>query len=308
MSIAATPAAWHGARRITRRRIPPAFVFGAFVLPFAALTILFGLWPIVLGTGVSFTRSGTALRPSPDFVGLANYAAILADPVFLASLRQTLLYTALAVAANLGFALLYALLLDSRLVGRLGIAFKLAVFLPIVTPDVAGYVVWRWLYDQSFGAINAALVLLGLPRFGGLASTATVLPAVLIAELWHHAGFYVIVFLANLAICDPALDEAAALDGAGRLRRLWHVVLPQLRPAIAINLVYAVIQFLKTFTVVVVMTKGGPADATNFVSYYAYQLFNEGDYGQATAMATVLFAIVLLISLSAYALAQRGRA
>ena len=100
----------------------------------------------------------------------------------------------------------------------------------------------------------------GLPRFGGLASTATVLPAVLIAELWHHAGFYVIVFLANLAICDPALDEAAALDGAGRLRRLWHVVLPQLRPAIAINLVYAVIQFLKTFTVVVVMTKGGPAD------------------------------------------------
>ena len=182
------------------------------------------------------------------------------------------------------------------------------MFLPVVTPDVAGYVVWRWLYDKSFGAINAALVLLGLPRFGGLASTATVLPAVLIAELWHHAGFYVIVFLANLAISDPALDEAAALDGAGRLRRLWHVVLPQLRPAIAINLVYAVIQFLKTFTVVVVMTKGGPADATNFVSYYAYQLFNEGDYGQATAMATVLFAIVLLISLSAYALAQRGRA
>jgi ABC-type sugar transport system permease subunit len=131
---------------------------------------------------------------------------------------------------------------------------------------------------------------------------------VLLAELWHHAGFYVVIFLANLAVCEKALSEAAAIDGAGPLQRLRFVILPQLRPAIVINVIYALIQFLKTFSVVVVMTKGGPADATNFVSYYAYQLFDAAQYGRATAMATILFAIVLAISLVAYQGAERGRA
>jgi ABC-type sugar transport system permease subunit len=275
-------------------------IFYLFALPFAALTILFGLWPIGLSIQVSLTESATALQPAPHYVGLANYAAIFADPVFIASLGRTLLYTALAVPVNLCFALAYALLLNSPALRGGATFFKLAVFLPVVTPDVAGYVVWHWLYDQSFGAVNAALKALALPPFGGLAQPGSALVAILVAELWHHAGFYVLIFLANLAILDRAQDEAARIDGATVLQRFRHVVLPQLRPAIAVNLVYALIQFLKTFTVVVVMTKGGPADATNFVSYYAYQLFDSAQYGQATAMATVLFAIVLLLALAAY--------
>jgi multiple sugar transport system permease protein len=306
MDMALRPFAIAGRARSPRLR--GNGVFYVFALPFAAMTILFGLWPIALSIETSFTASATALKPSPSFVGLANYAAILADPRFLASLWRTLLYTALAVALNVGLALLYALLLDSRAISRGRGFFKLAVFLPVVTPEVAGYVVWRWMYDQSFGAINAALKLLGLPVFGGLASPATVLPAVLLAELWSHAGFYVVIFLANLAICDRALEEAAEMDGARPWQRLVNVVLPQLRPAIAVNTVYALIQFLKTFTVVVVMTKGGPNDATNFVSYYAYQMFDQSEYGQATAMATVLFAVVIVAALGAYALSERGRA
>jgi multiple sugar transport system permease protein len=177
----------------------------------------------------------------------------------------------------------------------------------VVTPDIAGYVVWRWLYDQSFGAVNAALALLGLPGFGGIASASTALLAVLLAELWHHAGFYVVIFLANLAIVDHALQEAASIDGASAVQRLWYVVLPQLRPAITINVIYALIQFLKTFTVVVVMTKGGPNGLTNFVSYAAYQLFDQARYGEATAMATILFALVMIVALAAFFLAERGR-
>jgi ABC-type sugar transport system permease subunit len=104
-----------------------------------------------------------------------------------------------------------------------------------------------------------------------------------------------------------ALEEAAKVDGAGAWARFRHVILPQLRPAIVINLVYATIQFLKTFTVVVVMTKGGPAESTTFVSYLAYQYFDQARYGAATAMATILFAVVILLSLLAYALGERGR-
>lgn len=281
-------------------------VFYLFVLPFAALTAVFGVWPIALSVQVSLTASATALGASPIYVGLANYATILADPVFLASLWRTLAYTVMAVAANLVFALAAAVLIDSPRLRRGTMVFRLALFLPVVTPDVAGYVVWRWLYDRSFGAVNAAAGLLGLPPFGGLSSLDTVTIAVLIAELWHHAGFYMIVFLANLAIRDRALEEAADIDGATAWQKWRYVVLPQLRPALVVNLVYATIQFLKTFTVVVVMTKGGPSDRTNFVSYYAYQLFDQGRYGEATAMATLLFAIVLVLSLGAYRLAEQG--
>ena len=287
-------------------RPPPVGVFWLFVLPFAALTAVFGVWPIVLSIQTSFTASASALKPNPTWVGLANYAAIFADPVFVASLWRTLLYTLLAVASTISLALLYALLLNSALIGAGRTWFKLAVFLPVVTPDIAGYVVWRWLYDQSFGALNTALSALHLPTFGGLASTSTVLQAVLVAELWHHLGFYVVIFLANLALCDKGQMEAADIDGANALEKFWHVVLPQLRPALLVNSVYALIQYLKTFTVVAVMTKGGPNDATNFLSYYAYQLFDQGRYGEATAMASVLFAIVIVLAAGLMRL-QRAR-
>ncbi len=283
-------------------------VFYLFALPFAGLTVVFGLWPIVLSMQVSFTASASALKAVPSYVGFANYLAVLADPLFAASLWRTLVYAAMSVVANLGFALAFALLLNAAFIGRVRGFYKLAVFLPVVTPDVAGYVVWRWLYDQSFGAVNAALKLVGLPSFGGIAAPATAMLAIMLAELWHHAGFYMVIFLANLAVCDKALEEAADIDGARRWEKLWFVVLPQLRPAIVINLVYALIQFLKTFTVVVTMTKGGPNGATNFLSYYAYQFFDEARYGEATAMATILFAIVLAIAATVYALGERGRA
>jgi len=287
-------------------RTPAIGVFWLFVLPFAALTAVFGVWPIVLSIQTSFTASASALKPSPTWVGFANYLAIFADPVFVASLWRTLLYTLLAVTSTIVLALLYALLLNSALVGRGRTFFKLAVFLPVVTPDIAGYVVWRWLFDQSFGALNIALAALHLPTFGGLASTSTVLQAVLVAELWHHLGFYVVIFLANLALCDKGQTEAADIDGATALQKFWHVVLPQLRPALLVNSVYALIQYLKTFTVVAVMTKGGPNDATNFLSYYAYQLFDQGRYGEATAMASVLFAIVIVLAVGLMRVQARG--
>jgi ABC-type sugar transport system permease subunit len=294
-------------RYLVRPRPAPIGVFWLFVLPFAALTAVFGVWPILLSIQVSFTASSSALQPSPQWVGWANYASIFADPVFIASLSRTLVYTALAVVSTIALALLYALLIDSALIRRGRTLFKVAIFLPVVTPDIAGYVVWRWLYDQSFGALNAALAVLGLPAFGGLASVETALIAVLVAELWHHVGFYVVIFLANLALCDKGIAEAAEIDGADAWQKFWHVVLPQLKPALLVNTVYALIQYLKTFTVVAVMTKGGPNDATNFVSYYAYQLFDQGRYGEATAMASVLFAIVIVLALAMMRM-QQGRA
>lgn len=282
-------------------------IFYLYLAPFAALIGLFGLWPIAQSIKIAFTDSYSALSPNPVWVGFANFASLLDDPFFVTSLSSTLIYTVIAVAVNLSFALAAAMLLEARLLGKARTLFQLALFLPVVTPDVAGYIVWKWMYDGSFGALNAFIGFFGFEPVGWISSRGSAMWAILAAELWHHAGFYAIVFATNLKLLDAALDEAAKLDGAGPLARFWYVTLPQLRPALTVNAVYATIQFLKTFTVVVVMTKGGPAFSTNFLSYYAYRKFDEGLYGVATAMATSLFVIVIILAMGLYRYGDRGK-
>ena len=282
------------------------WVFYLYVLPFAALIVTFGLWPIVQSIHISFTESFTALSPDPVYVGWENFRRIFGDHMFIASLRLTLGYTLVSVVANVAFALAYALLLAGPWVTWGNVFFRMAVFLPVVTPDVATYIVWKWMYNQDFGAVNAALTAVGLPEFGGIASPRTVIAALVIAELWKHAGFYAIIFFTNLKMIDPVYYEVARLEGASYSQQLRHVVLPQLRPSLTINAVYAVIQFLKTFTAAMVITRGGPNFASNFVSYYAYQKFDRAMYGEATAMATVLFAIVVGVTILMYWLSVRS--
>ncbi|KAJ54312.1 hypothetical protein ACMU_19000 [Actibacterium mucosum KCTC 23349] len=290
---------------LARRWLGENATFYLFAAPFAALTIVMGLWPIALSIQTSFTESYTALSPQPTYVGFANYIEVFGDPVFTKSAWLTLRYTVLAVVLNLVIALFYAMFLSSVLLSRGAWIFKLCCFLPVVTPDVAGYIVWKWMYSGDFGAVNAALTALGLPEFGGVSQVSTVTLAILIAEMWYHVGFYVVIFLANFAMLDRTLDEAAHLDKAGFWRKFTRVTLPQLRPAITINSIYALIQFLKTFTVVVVITKGGPGTATNFVSYYAYRQFDQAQYGTATAMATILFSVIMVLAFALYWYNQR---
>lgn len=272
-------------------------VFYLLVLPFALLTLVMGVWPIVLGVLVSFTDSYTALTDAPVYVGLENYAAIFQDDLFLHSLWQTLLFTVVSVILNVAAALGLALILASRPMRHAAPVFALALFLPVVTPEAATFIVWKWMFSLDFGAVNALLERLGLPDFAGTTRPFSAFATLVLVEWWHHVGFYTIVFLTNLKLLDPALDEAARIDGADLLRRVRSIWIPQLRPAIAINTVYAVIQFLKTFAAVVIITNGGPNFSTNFLSFYAYAKFNMADYGQALAMATVLFVIVLVLAL-----------
>lgn len=274
--------------------------------PFALLTAVFGLWPIATSVLVAFQDSTTALGDQPEWAGLANFRAVLGDPAFMRSLWLTLAFTVLSVVLNVAAALGLALFLALRRLRYVLPIMVFALLLPVVTPDVATLVVWKWMLDQRFGAVAAVLASLGLPPFPGLTQPGTAFASLVLVELWHHVGLFTLVFLSNIRLLDPALDEAASIDGAGWAARFLHVRLPQLRPAILVNTVYAAIQFLKTFSVVVVVTKGGPNFATNFVSYYAYQRFAEGEYGEATAMATVLFLAALLVSLLLVRVGARG--
>lgn len=277
-----------------------------FVLPFASLTIVFGLWPIVMSIQLAFMENMSAFSDQPTFVGLENFRTVLADPAFADSLWRTLLFTVLSVVINVVLALALALFACQPSLSRIGPFLKLAIFLPVITPDVASFIVWKWMFNQDFGVVNAVLLNLGLPPFAGVTTATSAFVTLLIIELWHHVGLYAIIFMTNLQLLDASIDEAAQIDGAGRWQRLFYVTIPQLRPAIAVNTVYALIEFLKTFTVIMVITKGGPNFATNFVSYFAYTKFDTALYGEATAMATILFVIVFAIAAATYWWMERG--
>lgn len=271
-----------------------------FLAPFALLTALFGIWPIAESIRVAFTDSYTALSDAPAYIGFENFRTVLADGAFLSSLWRTLAFTALSVVLNVAAAVGLALMLAHPALWRARTLFKLAIFLPVITPDVASFIVWKWMFNQNFGVVNQALLALGLPPFDGITQPGSAFTTLILVEAWHHVGLYTLIFLTNLQMLDKSLEEAAAIDGASSWQRMRYVVIPQLRPAITINTVYALIEFLKTFTVIVVVTKGGPNFATNFVSYYAYSKFNSAQYGEATAIATILFVIVFAIAAGSY--------
>ncbi len=271
-----------------------------FLLPFALLTGIFGIWPILEGIRVAFVENSTALSDDAAYVGLDNFRAVLGDDAFVSSLWRTFAFTFVSVAINVALSLALALLLADRRLERGRTIFKLAVFLPTITPDVAGFIVWKWMFNQDFGAVNHALTAIGLPPFPGITTAAGAFITLVIVEAWHHVGLYTLIFLTNFQLLDRSLDEAAQIDGASAWQRLIRVKLPQLRPAITINTVYALIEFLKTFTVVFVITKGGPNFSTNFISYYAYSKFNTGAYGEAAAMASVLFVLVFGMAVTAF--------
>jgi ABC-type sugar transport system permease subunit len=271
-----------------------------FLFPFACLTAVFGIWPILLSLVVAFTDSYTALSDHPVFVGWHNFRTIAADPLFLSSVAMTILFTVTSVILNVILALAIALFLNSRAFRHTSPALQAVMIIPVIAPDVATFIVWKWMFNQNFGAVNAVLSALGLASFPGITTATGAFMVIVIVEFWASIGFYALIFLANFRLLDPSLDEAARIDGASLPQRVCLVWIPQLRPAIAINTVYAVINFLKTFTVILVITGGGPNFHTNLLSYYAYTKFNAGEYGEATAMATALFALVLLFSYGAF--------
>lgn len=268
-----------------------------FIVPMLAVVLVFGIWPILKSIQMSFTDKGSSLKLNPVYIGLENYIDIFKDPYFRASLWITIKFTIVSVPANVLAALFLALLLGHRAIRRGGVFFKLSVFLPVVVPIIATSVIWKWMYNTDFGAINAVLIGMGLPKWGGLSNSRSVLWSLGIVELWKHVGLYTVIFITNLQLINEEMYEAAHLEGASYMQRLVKITIPELQPAFALNFIYATIQFLKTFAVALVMSQGGPNYASNFLSYYAYTKFRIAEYGQATAMGTVLFLVVIFISL-----------
>ena len=264
-----------------------------FVLPMLVLFAVFRFLPLAGSVGMSFTDFRISGQWDP--VGLDNYQRLLADPVFLSSLRVTLVYAAIYVPLTVGTALGTALLLNSVVFAR-GL-FRGALFLPYVTSFVLAGVIWRWVYEFD-GLLNGLLAKVGLAPVGFLQESALVLPALSVVAAWRGFGYSMLILLAGLKSIPPSYLEAARVDGAGTWQRFRFVVLPQLRPVLFFVLVVETIAAFQVFDTIYVMTGGGPVRASYTLVYALYdQGFKFFDFGYAATIGIALFVIILVISL-----------
>lgn len=267
----------------------------AFLLPnilgFVTLTLI----PIAVAFGLSFLDWDFA-NPA-KFVGLRNFMRLTRDSGFRISFSNTIYYTAVSVPLTIALALFLAVLLNQRVRGIKW--FRTIYFFPEISSIIAVAVVWNMLYHPTMGPINNILQSIGVENPPGwTASVKWAMPAVILMSVWKQVGYYMVMFLAGLQGIPEQLYEAATIDGANSWQKFRYITLPLLSPTTFLVSILLVINSFKVFDQIVIMTDGGPGRATNVLVYYIYyQAFTLFRFGYASAIATVLFALVLIVTI-----------
>jgi multiple sugar transport system permease protein/raffinose/stachyose/melibiose transport system permease protein len=276
----------------TRRRA----VGYLFVLPIALFFAVFVAFPFLRSFYLSLTEwSGFT---SPRFIGLRNFQSLADDPVFWKALRTTIVYTAVTTILQTTLPMLLAAFVNIGWRG--GVVFRTLLFIPVIVSFVVTALLWQLIYDPNFGTLNEVLRAVGLDGLAHpwLADPTTVVPAIMLVSLWQSLGFYMLIFLAGLQGIDPNLYEAARIDGAGARQEFLRITVPMLRTVTAVVVLLNLINGFNTFDIIYVMTRGGPANGTQTVAYYAYlQAFSNQLFGYGAALAYMMALFILGIAL-----------
>jgi ABC-type sugar transport system permease subunit len=276
----------------------------AFVLPALLFFVVFKYGPMLWAIALSFASYD--MVSAPQFIGLENYQSLLVDPVFRATLLNTLVYVAGSTALITICGLALALAINTGVPGARHC--MMAMFLTNLMPIVAVCLVWRFLF-HPFGLVNQLLSPLGFGRIDWLTNSSTAMPAIIMVTVWRFAPYFMVVFLAGLLAIPEEYYEAAQIDGAGRLRRFWHVTLPQLSPIVFFVIVVSGLLCARIFLMPFIITGGGPGNATRVLSMLVYETgFSYLKMGRAAAISVVLFAIALSFTLGQMKLFARSEA
>ncbi|WP_345430887.1 sugar ABC transporter permease [Actinoallomurus vinaceus] len=289
-------------RRRSRNRLGDHLAGWAFAGPSTLLVLGFSLLPMAWALRLSFTDSD--LVTSGHSVGLANYRALAGDEVFWQSIRNTLTLIAIYIPVSLVLGLLVALLLNKPIRGS---AFYRSCFLvPFVASAAAEGLLMSFVLDKDFGAVNGLLTRVGLPAQGFLDSPAQAMYVIAGIFVWTQFGFNVVIYLAALQELPAEVLEAAAIDGAGRWATFRHIIVPSVRSISLFLTVWALIDSLQFFDLILTTTKGGPLNSTITIVYYVWQLaFQYFTAGYGAAVAYVLFAGSLLAIVVGLAFGRR---
>jgi len=264
---------------------PALLVFGVFVV-----------WPLLDSFRYSFTN-WNGFDPNYDLVGLDNFARIFRDPEFRNAIVNTAIWIVAALLLPVLAGLGLALLLNTGVRGSR--VFKSIFYLPICLAAVIVGQIWIWIYQPDWGLLNTAVeTVTGVHRFNfaWLAEPSTALGAVIVAWAWQQTGLAMVIFLAGLTAIPRDLLEAADIDGVPRWRQTLHIVLPMLRPATVVVVALSVINALKGFDILYIMTGGGPFQSSNTLAFFMYEeSFKKYRMGYGSAISVVLFLIALSI-------------
>lgn len=270
--------------------------------------------PLMLGWGLFFlialvgslviSLTQWNLLSSPQWTGLSNYFRLLQDPLFIKTVINTLYLGVLYVPTSLAVALSLAMALNTRI--RFRAVYRVIYFLPFLTMPVANATVWKWIYNPSYGLLNGALDVVGLPPVAWLTNPDTAMPSVAAMLVWNIVGYNMVLFLAGLQSIPRDYYEAAQLDGAKPLQQFWYITLPLLTPTTFFLLIITTIAALQEFDAIFIMTQGGPADSTRTIVYYIYEeAFQNLRVGYGTALSWALFLIAFMFTATQFRLQRR---
>ncbi|NYE08996.1 multiple sugar transport system permease protein [Bacillus niacini] len=271
-----------------------AFYGYLFVSPMVIGFLLVMLFPLIYSIYMSLTD--WQLLGDPNFIGTENYQRLVNDPDFWVVLKNTLIFAAGLVPINIILALLLALLLQKNLPG-IGF-FRTAIFIPVMTSIVVWSIIWKYMFGTEEGFINQVLAAIGIDGPAWLYDPDLAMGAVIVVSALKNVGLNMVLFLAALQQVDKNLYEASYLDGANKLRQFWNVTLPMITPTVFLTLILTIIGSMKVFGQIYVMTNGGPGNHTKVLVYYIWEnAFKLFDFGYASAIALVLFVIILVFTI-----------
>lgn len=288
--MAVGSAALRGMSKQERRN----FLMGMlFISPWLLGFVLFAVYPLI--SSLYYSMTNFDFIREPQFIGLKNYERLFTnDPDFWTVMYNTFYYVFFAVPLGVLVSFLIANLLNSRIVGRT--FFRGIIYIPAIVPAMCTALVWLFLLNVQYGAVNAVLKTWGFPTIPFFSSPALAKPTLILVYIWLQ-GAAVTIFLAALQDVPRSLYEAAMIDGATSLRQFWHITIPLCTPVILFNLIIGFISAFQEFTIPWILTQGGPMKSTEL---FAINLYRNGfvqlSMGKASAMAWILFVIIMLLS------------
>ena len=269
------------------------FIFPAFVG-----TLLFIIIPVICSFGLSFVK-WDLLNPI-QFVGFNNYREIFAETLFYKILINTFVFAISTSLLGVIIPLILACILNSKIRGSE--FYKTAYFLPFITPMIVIGVIWEWIFDPNIGFLNHVLHL----HINWLYDTHYAMPALIIVSVWKLIGYNMVIFLSSLSGISQSLFEAAKIDGANAFQIFKNVTVPLLSPTIFFVVIVTAISSFQIFDLIYLMTQGGPLDSTNVIVYAIYKnAFEYFNVRKASALAYVLFVIILILTLIQWSLRKK---
>lgn len=282
----------------------------AWLLLLPALVIIFGLvgYPVIQAVVMSYQRYKVTMpKLGRPFVGFDNYASILLDPYFWQSFKTTLVFMIFSLSFIFVIGTLVALLLNKEFFGyRILTAI---IIIPWAIPTTVNAMMWKWIFNPSYGALNALLTQLGLiPEYQAwLSSEVSAMGVVILCDVWKNFPLVAILTLAAMKTIPDMLYEAAAIDGANGWNSFWNITLPLIMPSLMVTLIIRSVDAFKVFDIIYIMTSGGPYDATKTIAYFGYlETFKYLDFGRGAAIAFIMTIFIGVLAFVYYKTLSRG--